>query len=172
MQSTLQPIFRFPFHQFFLSATLPKPILSRILHRESRRRARTRLRRRPTRRVEPIYRLDLPRRSIRRLKIQPRHSAIAHTVNTQRRAGRGSRVGDFLRGNDAEVRGWVGGHVEHWGGGVGEVVVAGEVHVGREHGGADGGLGVVEGEVGEEGEEVWVGGGDAGGVVEGGDGAD
>ena len=31
---------------------------------------------------------------------------------------------------------------------------------------------VVEGEVGEEGEEVWVGGGDAGGIVEGGDGAD
>lgn len=106
------------------------------------------------------------------MKIQPRHGAIAHTVDAQRRASRGGGVGDFLCSNDAEVRGWVGGHVEHWGGGVGEVVVAGEVHVGGEHGGADGGLGVVEGEVGEEGEEVGVGGGDAGGVVEGGDGAD
>lgn len=50
--------------------------------------------------------------------------------------------------------------------------MAGEVHVRGEHGGAGGGDRVVEGKVGEQREEVRVGCGDAGGVVEGGDGTD
>lgn len=134
-----------------------------------------------TRCLDAVDLLQAARGALTRLELQPRHGLLA--LLARGGVGRGVGGGRLCAGGLAQLA--VGGvEVEEGRGGVGEVVVAADDVVAWCQGVGGGGrekvgqvvrrLGEVEGQgdAGEHVEQVRVGGCDAGGVEEGGDGAD
>lgn len=155
--------------------------LCAVLHLKGSRHTGTRARGTSTGRLEAVDLLQVTRGALAGRQLQPRHGRLA-LLACRRACGGGGRGGLCARGR-AQLS--VGGvEVEEGGGGVGEVVVAADGVVARCQGFGGGGrekvgqvvgrLGEVEceGHAGEHVEQVRVGGCDAGGVEEGGDGAD